>query len=312
MAVCESCGHAVEADALFCAHCGAHLRPASAPAPSHPDAALHVQSVAAVVGVSAHVEAPHAVADGNAITWPFQQEHWPRRLWILLLGWIPVLGWLPALTISVGWMLDATGRRGRGETDRLPRPRNIVQMFVHGIVYWLMLILYVAVPLWLFGAIFAAETAIIVDEFHLWVVNSSENATITGINVVALSLGLAKPVALVPQQDLLSLIQHWAVAYTAGFFVPLVWVAFASPVFAAASIRFAVTGQFRSYFRPIANIEFVLRHLFGFLWLFAVMIANLVVASLIPLAGTYLLFTVGLWIIAYYGGRLGAKLHLHP
>jgi hypothetical protein len=311
MAVCESCGHAVEAGALFCAHCGTSLKMIAVPLPDQ-GSASHQSLAAAHVVSPVLADAPGAARDGNAITWPFRQEHWPSRLWILLLGWIPVLGWLPALTISVGWMLDATGRRGRGETDRLPRPRNIVQMFVHGIVYWLMLVLYVAVPLWLFGAIFAAETAIIVDEFHLWVVNSSENATITGINVVALSLGLTKQVALIPQQDLLSLIQHWAVAYTAGFFVPLLWVVFASPVFAAASIRFAVTGQFCSYFRPIANTEFVLRHLFGFLWLFVVMIANLVVASLIPLAGTYLLFTVGLWIIAYYGGRLGAKLHLHP
>ncbi len=311
MAFCESCGHAIEPDALFCAHCGAHLKPATVPLPDR-GTTTHQALSAAVVAAPALAGAPEVVADGNAFTWPFQQENWPGRLWILLLGWIPVLGWLPALTISVGWMLDAMGRRGRGEADSLPRPRSILQMFVHGIVYWSMLVLYVAVPLWLFGAIFAAETAIIVDEFHLWMVNSSENAVITAINVVALILGLTRQIPLIPQQDLLTLIRHWSVAYTAGFLVPLLWVGFAFPVFMASTIRFAVSGRFRSYFRPIANTEFVLRHLFGFLWLFAVMIAILVVTALLPLVGTYLFFTLGVWIVAYYGGRLGAKLHLHP
>ena len=52
------------------------------------------------------------------------------------------------------FLWPGTGRRGRGDADKLPHPSHVVQMFVHGIVYWLMLILYVAVPLWLVGAVF--------------------------------------------------------------------------------------------------------------------------------------------------------------
>src|SRR5579862_2984824 len=220
MAVCDSCAQPVEPGARYCAQCGGPLTAAAVPSPGKINAA-HQAMPDTHVAAPDLAGLPSTAGDGNAFTWPFRQENWPRRLWILLLGWIPVLGWLPALTISVGWMLDATGRRGRGETDRLPHPRNILQMFAHGIVYWLMLVLYVAVPLWLFGAIFAAETAIIVEEFHAWMMNSSENAVITGVNVATLGLGLTNQIALIPQEDLLTLIQHWAVVYTAGFFVPV-------------------------------------------------------------------------------------------
>ena len=312
MAICESCGHAAGPGALFCGHCGKPLQTAvTAPLPDLGGAAAHQAATAALASAPSLAGTPESAGDGGAFTWPFQQANWRGRLWILLLGWIPVFGWLPTLTISVGWMMDAIGRRGRGETDRLPHPRNLLQMFVHGIIYWLMLFLYVALPIWLLGAMFAAETAIIAQEFHRWMMNSGENAIITGVNVVALGLGASEQIAIIPQQDLMTLIQHWAIAYTAGFFLPVFWLVFAVPVFTAATIRFAISGRFGSYFRPIANTGFVLRHFFGFLWLFAVMAAVIVMAALLPVVGIYLLFTLGLWIIAYYGGRLGAKLHPH-
>ncbi len=309
MAFCELCGHATDPGAMFCGNCGKPLKNvASEPRPDLTSLA-HAAAPAAVASAPPLAGTPHAAGDGNAFTWPFRQENWPGRLWVLLLGWIPLFGWLPAFTISFGWMMEAIGRRGRGEADSLPQPRNILQMFVHGIVYWLMLFLYVAVPIWLLGAIFAAETAIITQEFHGWMVNSGENALITGLNVVALGLGASDQFALIPQQDLLTLIQRWAVVYTAGFLLPVFWVVFAVPVFMAATIRFAVSGRYGSYFRPIANTAFVLRHFFGFLGLFAVMAAVIVVTGLLPLMGIYLFFTAGLWITAYYAGRLGARLH---
>lgn len=306
MTTCESCGHVVEPGALFCGHCGKPVQTAvTAPLPHLSGAAAHQGATATLASV------PSPASDGNAFTWPFQQANWRGRLWILLLGWIPVFGLLSAMTVSIGWMMDAIGRRGRDQVDKLPQPRSLLVMFVHGIVYWVMLSFYVTVPIWLLGTLFAAETAIITQEFHRWVMNSGQNAIITGINIVALGLGASEPITLIPQQDLLSLIRHWALVYTAGFFLPVFWVVFAVPVFMAATIRFAVSGRFGSYFRPIANTGFVLRHFFGFLWLFAVMVALIVMAGLLPLVGIYLLFTVGLWIIAYYGGRLGAKLHPH-
>ena len=309
MTVCESCGHATEPGALFCANCGKKLKSAN-PEPTPAATGVGHQAAAATLAIAPSLSGAHDAADdGNAFTWPFQHENWQSRLWILLLGWIPVFGWLAALTISVGWMMDAIGRRGRGETDRLPSPRNILQMFLHGIVYWLMLFLYVAVPISIIGAIFTTESAIIAQEFHRWVMNSGENVVITAVNVVALGLGASEQIALIPQQTLTALIQHWVVAYTAGFFLPMFWVVFAVPVFMAATIRFAVSGRFSSYFHPIANTGFVLRHFFGFLWLIAVMLGVILLAGLLPLVGIYLLFTAGLWIIAWYAGRLGAKLH---
>ena len=309
MAICEGCGSATQPGALFCAHCGKPLKAGGTEnlpgfgGVAHEAVPVTVSAAPSVAG------SPNTASGDNAFTWPFQQQNWPSSLWILFLSWIPVLGWLSALTISIGWMIEAIGRRGRGDADKLPQPSNLLWMFVHGILYWLMLLFYVAMPIWLFGAIFAAETAIITQEFHSWVMNSAENATITAINVVAAGLGSSEQIALTPQQTLMALIQHWAVAYATGFFVPVFWVAFAVPVFIAATIRFAVTGRFGSYFRPIANTGFVLRHFLGFLWLFAVVIAVNVVAGLLPFIGIYLWFTLGVWIVAYYGGRLGTKLH---
>ena len=51
-------------------------------------------------------------------------------------------------------MIEAIGRRGRGDADNCRNRAIFLWMFVHGIVYWLMLLLYVAVPIWLLGAIF--------------------------------------------------------------------------------------------------------------------------------------------------------------
>jgi hypothetical protein len=309
MAICESCGSATQPGALFCPHCGKPLKAGSTE--NVPDPVGVAREAVAAPGVAAPslAASPNTAIGENAFTWPFQQQNWPSRLWILFLSWIPVFGWLPALTITFGWMMDAIGRRAHGNADTLPHPRNLLQMFVHGILYWLMLLLYVAVPIWLLGAIFAAETAIITQEFHQWVMNSAENVTITAVNIVASGIGVSEQIALTPQQTLAELIQHWAVVYTAGFFLPVVWVVFAVPVFFAATIRFAVTGKFGSYFRPIANTGFVLRHFLGFLWLFAVIIAVNVVAGLLPVIGIYLWFTLGIWIVAYYAGRLGTKLH---
>jgi hypothetical protein len=240
--------------------------------------------------------------DGNAFTWPFAQKNWFLSLWILLIGWIPLM------TVSIGWMIEAIGRRGRGESDLLPHARNVLRMLAHGILYWLMFVLYLAVPIWLLGAILTAETAIIMQEFNHWATASIENSAITAANVV-LGLGVLDQIALIPQQDLLSLLEHWAAVYTAGFVAPAIWVVFALPVFVAATIRFAVTGKLGSYFRPFANTGFVLSHFVGFMWLFAVTIALNLLFLLIPVVGWILWLTMGVWIIAYYAGNLANKLH---
>jgi hypothetical protein len=86
-------------------------------------------------------------------------------------------------------------------------------------------------------------------------------------------------------------------------------VLFALPVFVAATIRFAITGKPGSFFHPLANTAFVFRHLPSFAWLFIVIIAINIVCGLIPLLGLYLWLTLGVWIVAYYAGQLGTKLH---
>ncbi|MGA2260621.1 MAG: hypothetical protein ABSH28_04195 [Acidobacteriota bacterium] len=64
--------------------------------------------------------------NGNALTWPFYQTHWFFSLCILLVGWFPVP--IP-MTFTMGWLLDATGRRGRRESTRLPQVRNLGRMY---------------------------------------------------------------------------------------------------------------------------------------------------------------------------------------
>jgi hypothetical protein len=296
IAICESCGSPSEPGALFCAHCGTLLKAAATEhLPASSTVANEAAPAIAAVGAT-------PANDGNAFTWPFAQKNWFLSLWILLIGWIPLM------TVSIGWMIEAIGRRGRGEADLLPHARNVLRMLAHGILYWLMFVLYLAVPIWLLGAILTAETAIITEEFNHWATASIENSAITAANVV-LGLGVLDQIALIPQQDLLSLLEHWAAVYTAGFVAPVIWVVFALPVFVAATIRLAVTGKLASYFRPFANTGFVLSHFVGFMWLFAVTIAVNLLFLLIPVVGWIIWLTMGVWIIAYYAGNLAKKLH---
>ena len=297
---CQFCGSPTEPGARFCASCGKPLSPA---ATEHPASSGPPTGSAAI--------ASPTISSGNAFTWPFEQLNWASNLWVLLLAWIPVFGWIPALTITEGWMIDAIGRFGRHDSDKLPHPRDIPRMFAHGIVYWVMLFLYAAVPVWILGVIFATETTIITHEFGQWVTDSTENAAITTVNVVSLGLGGPTLADLIPQQTLLSLVERWAAVYTAGFVLPVLWLVFALPVFMAATIRFGVTNRIGSYFHPIANTGFVLRHPIGFAWLFIVMIAVNFVAALLPVIGIYIWLTAGIWIVAHCAGRLATKLRLH-
>jgi len=262
----------------------------------------------AALAAPAIVLPPPKLSTRNPFTWPFQQQNWPNSLWILLLAWVPAFGWIAAVTISEGWMIEASGKLARNEADALPHARDLPRMFVHGIVFWLMLFLYIVIPIWLLGVIFATETGIIAAQFRGWLNNSVENVIITSINVGLLTLNVSQQIALVPQQTLETLIERWAAVYTAGFVLPLLWVVFAVPVFMAATIRFAITGKVLSYFHPVANTAFVLRHLIGFTTLFVVIMVINIVCGLIPLLGSYLWLTLGVWIVAYYGGKLGTKL----
>lgn len=297
---CQFCGHATEPGTLFCAHCGKPLNSAST--------AHHAGSGGAT---STGPIATPAITTANALTWPFEQPNWPGSLWMLLIAWIPVFGWIPALTITEGWMIDGIGRLGRNESDRLPKARDLPRMFAHGIVYWAMLFLYAAVPVWILGLIFATETAVVSHEFGLWVTDSTANAAITTANVISLGLGGPTLLDLIPQQTLLSLLERWAVVYTAGIVLPVLWLVFALPVFMAATIRFGVTNKIGSYFHPVANTGFVLRHPIGFAWLFIVIVAVNVVCGLLPVIGIYIWLTAGIWIIAHCAGRLAMKLPLH-
>ena len=298
MAACESCGNPSEPGALFCAHCGKPLKPAASE--QLPKSATITQETAAAIGSPTVLPA----SGGNAITWPFAQQNWFVSLAILLIGWIPLM------TITIGWMIEAIGRRGRREADPLPHARNVLLMFAHGILYWLMFVLYLAVPIWFFGVMFTVETVRITQEFNHWVTASLENTAITGANVV-MGLGVSNQIALIPQQDLLSLVERWAALYTAGFVAPVLWTVFALPVFVAATIRFAVSGKPGSYFRPLANTAFVLKHFPGFVWLFVVTIAVNILLLLIPVVGWMLWLTMGVWIVAYYAGNLARKLNPH-
>ena len=310
MTICNSCGSPTETGAAFCSRCG---KPLKHGASVHADAMASEPAPAGAAGAAVaappSIVAAPSVSARNPFTWPFQQQNWPNSIWILLLAWIPVFGWIAALTLTEGWMIEASGRLARKEADPLPRAPALPRMFVHGIFFWVMLFLYVALPIWVLSAIFATETAIIAQQFRGWVTNSAENATITAVNVGLLTLGVTQQIGLVPQQTLEALVERWAAVYTAGFVLPVLWVLFAVPVFVAATIRFGITGKPGSYFHPIANTGFVFRHFASFAWLFLVIVAVNFVCALVPLLGFYLWLTVGVWLVAYYAGQLGTKLH---
>jgi FHA domain/Protein of unknown function (DUF4013) len=231
---------------------------------------------------------------GNAVTWPFHQRDWLTSLWM------PVSAsflWPFGLLIGLGWSVDAIGRRGRGITPSLPRTRDLATVLKHGFVVMAMVFLYFVIPLAILYKL--VEFSWIVEIWHLvveiWKAITHTNKT----PLMASFLGF-----------LLKLLVNST--------APIAYLAIATPLFLIARLRYALTGQVRSFFNLTGNILVCFRHVGEvLLYLFLGVVTRVVLAMILAVvAGTVigvvipiLLNAANTWVLAYLAGNLAKEMH---
>lgn len=256
---CPNCGHSE--DGVFCGHCGAKM-----PAPP-----------------------PKAT---NAITWPFSQPEWYLSLW-MPLAWLVPFGQF----LSLGWSVEAIGRRGRNQSQLLPQPGDVVCIFKYGFAVIFFGLIYFALPLaimtWVFELTWLQTTwELIVSLWDLFWHKES--------------------------QSLISLIVTYTIKIVSDSAAPILYLAVAIPMFLTARIRYGLTGRALSFLKLYANLVFCIRYVGDILLYFflsavlrivALMLASLLLA--VPLLGQALPFVLGaasIWIRAYWAGDLAQKM----
>ena len=309
MSTCTSCGAAVLSGAHFCSSCG---RPLSQLTAEPGDLVLAAGGVIAAAPRSASIAAQITVND-NPLTWVFHQKGWFGSIWILLVGWFFTP--LP-MTLSFGWMLDAIARRSRGDAQRLPQARDLLHMLRDGLVVWLAIFLIFAVPIVVFGIVFAVVDAEATNRMTAWVLGRIFNPYIPTWNSFA-SLGNQIGIfGTLPTFGLLEPISFERlvgelIAQAAGVLLFYsIYIIVATFGFLAGTIRFALSRRVSDYFHPLHNFTVAAAHL----WRFAIVVLLLMVLHyvnailVLSTIGSILVFTFGIWIIADIIGRLGAKL----
>jgi hypothetical protein len=252
-----------------------------------------------------HPAALHVRPPGNAFTWPFHQSHWFGSLIFLLIGFLP----LPfPLILNFGWMMEASAREGQHNPDRLPRLRNLIGMWFHGVSYLLLLVLYFFIPYFIFTVFYSYELTAINDEIldwiAIWIGNVAAQWANTGLTLLPIPFRVQET----PQELFGDLVFREFSAYWTVALLPFLYTVFAMAMFLAGLVRYAATRKIGSFFHPFKNLWLVTAHLPGFLWTILLMaVLNLLVLWL-QFAGVVLWATVGMWVYAHLIGRLAARL----
>ena len=232
---------------------------------------------------------------GNAFTWPFFQRSWLLSVWMPTAWAIPFVGNLLAL----GWSVDAIRRRALDDSDLLPQPEDIVSHMAKGFVVFVLGILLLILPLLLIG----------------WLMSWSWLLPIWDTVVL-----LWKAFWHQAHEKIASYLLRNALVFLSDAAAPTVFVALAAPLFFVGRLRYAITGEMRSFFRLFANTRFCLRFIGDILLYFflsmVLRFAFLVLAILllaIPVFGQLLPFVLGgvaTWMRAYWAGGLACKMRL--
>ena len=256
---CDNCGHSEKG--VFCGHCGSKMPPPP----------------------------PRAT---NAITWPFFQPEWYLSLW-MPLAWIIPFGQF----LSLGWSVDAIGRRGRKQFQLLPQPGDIIRIFKYGFVIIFFALFYFALPLTIMS----------------WVLGLTWLQTTWTFLIAIWDLFWHKQ-----SQSLISLIITYIIKIVSDSAAPILYMAVAVPMFLTARIRYALTGQLRSFVKLYANLAFCIRHVGNILlYFFLSSVLRIVIILLssvflaVPFLGQVLpvaLVAMGISIRAYWAGDLAQKM----
>ena len=266
MTFCTSCGAQVALGAHFCPACGRPVNIAAAPRQLDdvPTVTLQRDTPAATSNSPREPEnaTSEGVWQGNAITWPFHQKNWFASLWIVLVGWFPLP--LPMI-LSFGWLLDAAGRRAHGECQLLPKARDLLRMYLHGVVVWFALAIYFILPLMIFGAIFSVEFEQINEDIGKWLAGWLTNLLVQFANFF-IGIFSSQGISLVAQQTFAALFLQELTSYTGVVLALVIYLIIAASLFLAGTLRFATTSKISNYFGLFKNLELVIAHLPRFLW----------------------------------------------
>ena len=121
-----------------------------------------------------------------------------------------------------------------------------------------------------------------------------------------------------PHESMGSFLLKEAFHLLANSTAPVVYLAFATPMFVAARLRYALTGQLRSFFNLLGNLIVCFRHLGGMLlYVFLSTVTSAAIAFLgailvwtgIGLVVPIVLGAANIWILAYLAGNLAAEMY---
>ena len=305
MNTCTSCGAVLSLGAHFCGACGKPVAQLSATAVA--------SDLAAGGGAPTASAATQVRINDNPFTWVFHQKGWLGSVWILLIGWFFTP--LP-MTLSFGWMIDAIARRAGGDSERLPKARDLLHMVRDGLVFWLAVIVIFALPVVVFGALFTVLDSEAANRITAWVLGRIFNPYIPTWNTFANFMNTIGVFGTLPMLDLLEPISFRQltaelIAQAAGLM--LFYVAYfvvATLGFLAGTIRFALSRKVGDYFRLFRNFKLAVSHLWRFiLVVLLLMVLHFVNTALVlSTIGTIVVITFGIWIKADLVGRLGARL----
>jgi len=231
---------------------------------------------------------------GNAVTWPFHQPAWTMSLWMPLLG---SFLWPFGMLITLGWSIEATGKLALQSPSPLPGVRSLARILKHGIVVVAAIFLYFIIPLFVISQV--VEFSWLAEIWEL---------------VIAIWSGLTHT----SHSSIVSSVLKLLLKLLANSTAPLVYIIFATPLFLAARLRYALTGQIRSFFNLTGNIAVCFRligEILLYLFLGAVtraaiafvlaLAAGTVIGLLIPLA----LAGANTWILAFLAANVAKQMH---
>ena len=256
----------------------------------------------------------------SPLTWPFYEPSWMAGMWIPLLWWIfiplipapplALLALVGGMLLNIGWFLDAVRRRGHRDPNLLPHCTSFLVMLKDGFVFLLMCTFYFTIPLLLIGVLFQwSWNSLVLDAaswaghwVYYWIFASARDSSPETLS------------AFVAGQEQ-SMVLSWL--------APVVYLFISIPLFVVATVRFAVTRKFLSYFKVIRNLLLLLRHFPSFLFLSLLamvwygllcggaLVINQVGFFLQPFLGAVtamLLLPATLWVAAYLAGNFGRHL----
>ncbi|HVU44881.1 MAG TPA: DUF4013 domain-containing protein [Terracidiphilus sp.] len=205
--------------------------------------------------------------------------------------------WPFGLLISLGWSVEAICRLARGAAQPLPRTRDLARIFKHGFVVTAALFLYFIIPLAILYKL--VEFSWITEAWDL---------------VVAVWQALTHT----NKTPLIATVVQFLLKLLANSTAPIVYLLVASPLFLVARLRYALTGQVRSFFNLFGNVvacfqsvgEILLYLFLGVVTRLAITFILAVMApTIVGVSIPVVLAAANTWILAYLAAKVAKKMY---